>query len=108
MAGRGGSEPGTGVKPDHGGDFEQIHRIQRPVQARGWAVPSFMDDDLDTDGMAILQVSWDYLPAFGGIDLDEDQEDEQPRKPLCSFPWTTDTGGDIKNDGDPKSGTGSE
>lgn len=67
--------------------YQEIHHVQRVVESRGWVVPDFHDGDIDAHGMAInTQVSWDYAPAFGGIELDDDEE-VVPLKPTCSFSW---------------------
>lgn len=68
-------------------DFEDIHRIQRLVESRGWTVGPYDADDLDEDGMAAsLEVQWEYPAAFGGGQYDDDGDDA-PCRPTCGFSW---------------------
>lgn len=88
---RGNQEPPTaaGLEVDYPAiGFEPIHRIQRLVQARGWVVVE--DSHLDGRGMArSTEIMWDYAPAFGGVEFDEEDVDEDvlPMKPNCRFRW---------------------
>jgi hypothetical protein len=75
-------------------DFEDIHRIQRLVESRGWIVGPYCADDLDDDGLAtILDVQWEYPAAFGGTQYDDDGDDA-PCRPTCGFSW--EAGSDIQ------------
>ena len=65
-----------------------VQRIQAVVEARGWQVPALGDIYLDAQGLAqTTDVMWEYPPAFGGADLDDDDW-VVPQKPLCSLAWS--------------------
>ncbi len=81
--------PATAEDPyDLSAGLADIHLVQRLVEARGWVVSPFADDQLDANGRArSTEIMWDYAPAFGGIELDDEDEDVVPLKPTCRVSW---------------------
>ena len=67
------------------------------LESRGWVAP-FGDFDLDARGrVKSWEAIFDYAPAFGGIELPDEDEDVVPLKPTCSFSWDRPT--DPDDDG---------
>ncbi|MCK2240983.1 MULTISPECIES: hypothetical protein [unclassified Crossiella] len=75
---------------------EQLHELQRLLEARGWVLSTDDEDMLDEQGCVISpEATWEYPAAYTawqldqnvdqGQDLDSDDEDAAPHVPLCRF-----------------------
>jgi hypothetical protein len=70
--------------------LEQLHDLQRLLEARGWKLGPWQEDRLDEHGMAVhLECSWEYPAAYNSADFDED-DDDGPYIPKCGFSFDLD------------------